>query len=593
MGLEEVGQTNKAFSRDVLTVEISGPSRPQLTLVDLPGLIHAANRMQSEEDVTLIQELVLDYMKNPRTIILAVVTAKNDYANQIVLKHCQSIDPEGSRTLGIVTKPDTLTEGSANQRTWLDLAQNRDIYFKLGWHMVKNRSDIEGAQTITQRNVAERRFFAAGAYRDLPAECKGIETLRCRLSALLHDHLRIELPNLKAELVEKLSAAVHELRQLGVKRSTPSEQRMFLTDIGMKISEILKAGVRGQYDMAFFGSVDMQAAVDSLQNIRRFRAVIQHLNLRFSDVMHHSGSKYRFRSKDGEDESKGFSRLTLNELLANKEPHTMTREEGIDWVHRTLVRSRGLELPGSFNPLIISQLFWEQSTPWNDLALAHIEKVANKCKVFVELVLKECAPSDIKTRLSGYCVEKALQDALHQAQEELSKIVKDKDRNLMTYNHYFTDKIQEQRKDKLTQMLTKAAAATSQVMVHSEEGDENNLTALIDPQKLSSKIDSGLQLNMEKFGAEEALDTQIAYYADELKYFINCVSKQVIERHLVDTLNWNVLSPRVIAGLSNQQIALLTAEAPDVARNRDRLESKKQVLDKGLKIFKEALGGFA
>jgi hypothetical protein len=37
MGLEEVGQTNKAFSRDVLTVEISGPSRPQLTLVDLPG----------------------------------------------------------------------------------------------------------------------------------------------------------------------------------------------------------------------------------------------------------------------------------------------------------------------------------------------------------------------------------------------------------------------------------------------------------------------------------------------------------------------------------------------------------------------------
>jgi hypothetical protein len=37
MGLEEVGQTNKAFSRDVLTVETSGQSRPQLTLVDLPG----------------------------------------------------------------------------------------------------------------------------------------------------------------------------------------------------------------------------------------------------------------------------------------------------------------------------------------------------------------------------------------------------------------------------------------------------------------------------------------------------------------------------------------------------------------------------
>lgn len=30
MGLEEIGETNKAFARDVLTVEISGPSRPQL-----------------------------------------------------------------------------------------------------------------------------------------------------------------------------------------------------------------------------------------------------------------------------------------------------------------------------------------------------------------------------------------------------------------------------------------------------------------------------------------------------------------------------------------------------------------------------------
>jgi hypothetical protein len=76
MGLEEVGQTNRAFARDVLTVEISGPTRPQLTLVDLPGLIHSANRMQSDEDVSLIQELVLDYMRNPRTIILAVITAR-------------------------------------------------------------------------------------------------------------------------------------------------------------------------------------------------------------------------------------------------------------------------------------------------------------------------------------------------------------------------------------------------------------------------------------------------------------------------------------------------------------------------------------
>jgi hypothetical protein len=98
---------------------------------------------------------------------------------------------------------------------------------------------------------------------------------------------------------------------------------------------------------------------------------------------------------------------------------------------------------------------------------------------------------------------------------------------------------------------------------------------------------------MDRFSAEDALDSQIAYYADELKYFINCVSKQVIERHLVDTLSHNVLSPTLIAGMSELQIDTLAKEAHDVSRNRERLEERKKVLEKGLKIFKEALGGFS
>jgi hypothetical protein len=426
MGLEDVGQTNKAFARDVLTVEISGPSRPQLTLVDLPGLIHSANRMQSEEDVKLIQELVLDYMKNPRTIILAVITAKNDYANQIVLKHCQTIDPAGRRTLGIITKPDTLTEGTANQRSWLDLAQNRDIYFELGWHMVKNRNDVEAAKPFSQRNSAERQFFAKGAYLDLPSHCKGVETLRSRLSALLHNHLKTELPHLKAELVEKLSTTSRELNQLGVKRGTVQEQRMFLTDIGMQSNELLKAGVRGQYDVAFFGHVDMKAAVDSMENIRRFRAVIQHLNLKFSDQMHRVGSKYSIPSGKGKDAEPEDAKESDDKAGDIPSPIKMTRDEAIDWVHRTLERSRGLELPGSFNPLIVSQLFWEQSTPWKDLALAHIDSVAAKCATFVDTVLLEAAPPDIRSRLADYCVQRALSDALGTARDELARILADK-----------------------------------------------------------------------------------------------------------------------------------------------------------------------
>jgi hypothetical protein len=561
------------------------------TLVDLPGLIHAANKMQSEDDVKLIGDLVLEYMKNPRTIILAVISAKNDYANQIIIKHCKAIDPTGRRTLGIITKPDYLKDGSAYQQSWLDLAQNRDIVFELGWHMVKNRSEEEVHKNFVQRNQAERQFFSRGKYDELPNECKGIETLRTRLSALLHNHLKTELPHLKTELSEKLQATTKDLEHLGVKRSTVLEQRMFLTDIGQKINEILNSAIRGQYEYAFFGPVDMKAAVDSLENIRRFRAVVQHLNLGFSESMHRAGHKYAIPSRKGKDIGTHAPEDDKNTNSgALPQPIKMTRDEGIDWVHHVLERSRGLELPGNFNPLIISQLFWEQSSPWNEVAQQHIERVSESCKTFVNIVLEDAAPTDIKNRLSDLCVDTALEASLKGAKEELVKILKDKGRHPMTYNHYFTTTIQKQRKSKYAQILTNVAKA-AQVSVSNEETE--TVETYIDPEKLEMDLEGGIEQDMDRFSAEDALDSQLAYYKDELKYFIDCVTKQVVERHLVDTLSESIFSPRSIAGMSDEQIRMLATEATEVSSSRERLEARAVVLEKGLKIFREAMGGFS
>jgi hypothetical protein len=80
-----------AFAEDVLRVEISGPDRPHLTVVDLPGLIHAGNKLQTTADVELVRQMVMSYMADRRSIILAVVSAKNDYANEIVLKLAREV----------------------------------------------------------------------------------------------------------------------------------------------------------------------------------------------------------------------------------------------------------------------------------------------------------------------------------------------------------------------------------------------------------------------------------------------------------------------------------------------------------------------
>jgi GTP-binding protein EngB required for normal cell division len=78
------------------------------TLVDLPGWIHSESKTQSKKDIAIVQSLIREYIANDRTILLAVVSAKNDYANQVVIQECRNIDKDGSRTLGIITKADTL-----------------------------------------------------------------------------------------------------------------------------------------------------------------------------------------------------------------------------------------------------------------------------------------------------------------------------------------------------------------------------------------------------------------------------------------------------------------------------------------------------
>ena len=79
------------------------------TLVDLPGSIHSADKSQSDIDVELTKNIVYDYISNERTIIPPVISAKNDYANQVILERCREVDLKGSRTMGIITKPDFLT----------------------------------------------------------------------------------------------------------------------------------------------------------------------------------------------------------------------------------------------------------------------------------------------------------------------------------------------------------------------------------------------------------------------------------------------------------------------------------------------------
>ena len=74
--------------------------------------------------------------------------------------------------------------------------------------------------------------------------------------------------------------------------------------------------------------------------------------------------------------------------------------------------------------------------------------------------------------------------------------------------------------------------------------------------------------------------------------FINIIAKQVIERHLVATLPDKILSPLVVTQFTDAEVQYVAAEPSETTAQREHLEARKAMLEKGLYTFRETMGGF-
>lgn len=97
-GISPIPINLRIFSPDVLT----------LTLVDLPGLTKVPVGDQPRDIEKQIRDMLVKYISKPACIILAVTAANTDLANSDGLKMAREVDPEGTRTIGVLTKVDLM-----------------------------------------------------------------------------------------------------------------------------------------------------------------------------------------------------------------------------------------------------------------------------------------------------------------------------------------------------------------------------------------------------------------------------------------------------------------------------------------------------
>ncbi|MCJ1350688.1 MAG: hypothetical protein MMC33_000669 [Icmadophila ericetorum] len=608
MGIQSKSDSKtKAFAKDVLSIEIEGPNRPQLTLVDLPGLIRSQTKGVTKEDISLVTEITDHYIRQRRTICLAVVAATNDYANQGILDKVRDFDPTGERTLGIITKPDRLPAGSGSEKAYLDLAQNKDIFFKLGWHLLKNRAYEDGSSSFDERNASEDTFFRRSNFAALQKDCVGIASLRSRLSQLLFNHVRQELPMLQVDLEKALDDSQGQLGIMGTSRASARECRSYLMELSIEISATCKAAVNGHYEGNYFiRDVDPIFSTESQASIRRLRAVVQDTNSGFSELVRKTGHKYHINQPEGADgekekveeasksleDSSPWATKSLSKPIPAP-PIKLSMSQAIEWVGEVLARTRGKELEGNYNPLLIGELFWEQSEKWQTIATGHVENVTMLCTNFLDALVKEKSPKDVQSRLLPQ-VQDALKMRHEDAIKELSKIIEDAKNFPINYNHYYTDTIKRMRLERETKSLANSINSASRTDSHKQltaEGKMEHFSAqVVDVDKAIKAYSKQTDTNMREHSCIEALDSLLSIYKLQQKTFIANITTQVCERHIVRGLE-KIFSPLVVNDMSDAEAEAIAAEPPAAKRQRRFLEDRLGKLKDGHRILKGFMRG--
>ncbi|KAL6301726.1 Dynamin central region-domain-containing protein [Sparassis latifolia] len=208
-----VAGQNKGISKLPIHLRIYSPNVLDLTLVDLPGLTKIPVGDQPSDIERQIRSLVLDYISKPNCVILSVSAANVDLANSESLKLARSVDPQGRRTIGVLTKLDLMDAGT----NALDILTGRIYPLKLGFIGVVNRSqqDINAEKNMKDALDSETEFLVNHpSYRNI-AHKNGTRYLAKTLNQVLMNHIRDKLPDMKARLNTLMGQAQQELNSFG------------------------------------------------------------------------------------------------------------------------------------------------------------------------------------------------------------------------------------------------------------------------------------------------------------------------------------------------------------------------------------------
>lgn len=613
------------FSEDVLKIEIHGPKEEHLTIIDVPGIFRTTTQGTTKEDMAMVRDLVKSYIKESRTIILAVLPSNVDVATQEILELAEEFDKKGERTIGVLTKPDLVLEPGA-QAAVCNLVQGNRRPLNLGYFLVRNR----GADNSVTTQLQLDQFFDTQPWNGLPHDRLGIAALKTYLAPLLLEITRQNFPRLSREINGKIRECSKELDSLGPARQEEREQRSFLTHIAGVFQDRTRAALAADYN------ADVAFDQDDLRLITHIANITDLFSVTFQDGAHTrefepprvlGPSVADEGSDEGSDEVTEEGQEEYQDEYQDEVPHEtcpglddkikeieMTKErvhrlfkhgkveaatpeerdelgdimipprpfpaaQGniTEWIRQVYVRSRGLDL-GTFNPNFVSVAFAEQSRKWHLLTWGYMNNCIITVHRFIAATLRSVWPENqgrdkLWAAIIGDLVKK-YKVAMDQA-DLLIEVERRK--QPYTLNPQFAKALSKARGNRIAELLAPTARRDT-----TQYGEAQYMVNLDDITEVAQE-----KRNVEQL-QEEIHDILQAYYQLALDRFMDNVFQLAVDYHLLHgpSSPLKVFNQEWVIDLGPEELERIVGEAKSAKAHRSRLQKKITDFSRAIEILR-------
>ncbi|KAJ0417327.1 P-loop containing nucleoside triphosphate hydrolase protein [Aspergillus carlsbadensis] len=532
---------------DILRVEICGPDKPNVTIVDLPALhLSTTSDGDTKKDLSVARQTVERYMGNPNSILLAVMNASN---LPKTLKTAEKFDPNLERTIGVIVHPDVLEPSSDDEDKCLQLLGDGRAKLPLGWHALSTATQEDPVGNPSGQVSGKLHI---GKWAELPQEIVGFGSLRRRVSQLLLERAQRNLPQLIAATEGTLKEKQAKLAKLGICLTGVEQQRGELLRIACEFESIVRQALWGTYNSGFFG--EPGTSLDP--NFNRLRTIMTMLHSDFVEAMLIGGASRQILYDNAKLTPRGQDNPT-NRYLQDWVPNPVTQVELEREINDKARFSQEVGIVGFGDHFVVRSLFQTQVQPWPSLARKHLRTASEAATEFLGLLLQHISPDHIGRAIHQEIISPALERIEHELTEKLAELSSHHTRAYPSIS-------------------SKTLLDSSQRLYKHQPKDSEICDTRLIPCGQSEEPPR------DRY-ALKIIDSVQAYYDSAMVVFTENIATLAIENRLLLPLE-TILCSKLVCGMGQEQVERLVSEPASFDSDRQALRLEIDTLEACLGI---------